>query len=145
MMTMKIMIMLLYPAALINGHCTAFKFSFECNSNHYDDDDDDQIRSEMQKAASMLVLCFLSNCADACANVLFWTVQCTFAQHVQTAEFATCAINTDGKKALRRTQNKSVFLRGSNKKLRNFVANYAILLQIENWIVYALFILIFQG
>ena len=37
MMTMTIMIMLLYPAVLTNGHCTAFKFSLE----HPGTDDDD--------------------------------------------------------------------------------------------------------
>ena len=36
---MTIMIMLLYPAVLTNGHCTAFKFSLEHPGT--DDDDDD--------------------------------------------------------------------------------------------------------
>ena len=47
-----------------------------------------------------------------------------FPQLVQTAQFAICAVNTDGTKALCQTQNtRSCCLRDSKKKLRYFVAN----------------------
>ena len=82
----------------------------------------------MQKAASMascmLVLffpklCLFLGCRHIASN--FWNVNIhslcncvflgsAFAQLVQQAQFAACAINTDGTKALSQTQNtKSVF------------------------------------
>ena len=102
-------------------------------------------QSEMQKAestSSMLVLFFLTNCANVWAvdtqrlcNCYFLEYQhaqlvqlCYFlgfamAQLVQASTVWRYVINTDGTKALSQTQNTtSCFLRGSNKKLNTILS-----------------------
>ena len=84
--------------------------------------------TEMQKAASMLVLFFSQTVLifgmkthSTCAIAHFWNVNmhrcaffgCELAQLVQPAQLSACAIKTDSTKALSQTQNTiiiSVFL-----------------------------------
>jgi len=55
---------------------------------------------------------------------LCYFLGCAMAQLVQPAQFDAYVINTDDTKALSQTQTHNKwFLRGSNKKLRYFVAN----------------------